>query len=258
MVVQSQFTRFSLILIAGFGLFAAGFAHADTVATFADPTSDGSTPLFTLTPTELAGGWSGTGLRLILTLGDEEYNDVTFTMTDLERSGSELSGGSITFRRSAAEGGDVILRVRFDSATLLGSVGFVAGGSGAESVDFTSSLIDAELSDNVISFGFANPVTNGTTTTYTASFTSSATVGADDGDDDGDDGDGDNGDGDGDDGDGDDGDDGDGNDDGDGDGGTDTPGPEAMGCGAPCGVPPAMALTLLVMGLMKSSGRRRA
>ena len=268
-------TRNVLVLVAAIGFLAVSPVFGGTVATFADPTVDGSTPLFTLSDTELTGGWNGADLKLNLALAGQEFEDATFTMTDLTVTGDVLSAGTIRFFESAADGGDLILQIDFAGGLLLGSTGFTAGYPGDQETTFSGPAITQDLTNEGFTFSFANSVDLGNTTTYTAVFNSSADVDDDDDGDDGD-GDGDSVDNDGDDNDGDDGDgngdDGDDGDDNDGDDSNDNDGndnnntgnagnnsdeleaiAEQLGCGQLCGAGmlPVMPLMLLGLGLMK-------
>ena len=178
-----------VVLVVAIGFLAAGPVLGGSVATFADPTVVDSTPLFTLSDTELTGGWNAGGLKLIVALTGEEFEDATFTMTDLTVTGGALSGGTISFYESAAEGGALILQIDFDGGLLDDGHGFI----GDQTTTFSGPVITQDMTNAYFSFVFANSVEAGNTTTYTAAFNSSADLDenddgdAGDGNDDGDD-----------------------------------------------------------------------
>lgn len=163
-----------LVLFAGLGMGTA-LATTQTIATFADPALDGSTPLFTVTDTELSGGWSGTHLRLRTPISGQEFENVTFTMTPVSRTNGTLGAGTIEFFRSAADGGALILRIQFTSG-LLFDQGFSASSLAGNGVTFSGPIIAATMESEQFSFSFANTVVNGTTRSHTATFSSSGTV----------------------------------------------------------------------------------
>ncbi len=162
-------------------------ANGATIATFADPASDGTTPLFdldnTATPNPiLSGGWDGTDPNLpMLTLQvpwtGMTYQDASFTMTDLEVTGEgELGPGQINFF-AAGDPNTPVLSITFETARIFGNFGFGgAGFNGDDMVVFSGPGIPPadELMEEQFSFSFANTVATQTGYTYTASFTSSA------------------------------------------------------------------------------------
>lgn len=169
----------SVLFVTG-ALALAGLAHADTVATFADPSPTGATPLFSLTANTFSGGWSGTGLTLetpgILAVGD--YADATFSMSPLAAvnvfgSFWALSSGSINFFDSAS---NPLLTISFSSATLNVPAG--AGGSDfiGNNVTFSGPILAGYtlISNEAFAFSFANPVGTPNQFTVTSAFTSSA------------------------------------------------------------------------------------
>jgi len=148
---------------------------ADTVGTFADPTADGSTPLFTVGTTTLGGGWSGTGLDLIVPITGQTYQDATFTMTDVAITDSQLGSGTIEFYASAADGGGLLLRIVFDGGVLFAPLGFQASAESGNTVTFSGPVITDTLSETAFAFGFANQISTAAGTTYTGTFISSGT-----------------------------------------------------------------------------------
>lgn len=170
-------------------------AGAATIATFADPALNGTTPLFTVDVIggQITGGWSDarTGLNLHLPVpgpnppGIEVYNNAWFTMTPLAYAGTLASGttgpGTIEFFADGTVG-PVLLRITFDSAQVDYSPGFGADNiismnnvafSGQETTNW------GPTSDESFSFTFVNKEylgagPNYTGYTATASFTASA------------------------------------------------------------------------------------
>lgn len=163
----------AIALVAGL----VGWAQADTVATFADPAANGSTPLFTWdsTANTFTGGWDANVQTRVLTLEvpitGSVYVDASFTMTPLTVSGSSLSGGVIEFFDA---GGNSVLTVTFDGAQVFPPFGFGASQFASQNVVFAGPGIPVGLTENVFAFSFANAITTATGQTYTASFTSSA------------------------------------------------------------------------------------
>lgn len=168
-------------------LLAIGTVQAGTIATFADPAVDGTTPLFTidLSADTINGGWTGTGLDLIV--GANTYQDAWFTMTTLTYTDSDFTGltdngGTIKFfEASDLLGSSPVLVVDFDQANL--SVAGVGAENifAAQGVSFSgSAIVNPPVTEEAsFAFSFANqkPIETGTQTTgfsATAAFTSSA------------------------------------------------------------------------------------
>jgi hypothetical protein len=154
-------------------LLTAYPASGDTIATFADPAPDGSTPLFELAGDTLSGGWSGTGLDLVTPIVGGEFPDATFTMTDLtvlDPQGT-LSAGTIEF---FDDGGGLILQIDFDAAILFSPFGFGASALVGHDVSFSGPIITFPLEEELFAFSFANQITTPDGFTWTAAFTSSA------------------------------------------------------------------------------------
>lgn len=159
-------------LVAG-----AGVANADTVATFADPSSGPSTPVFSLTGNTLTGGWAGAGLNL-LTPGTPapDYTNITFVMTPLivmplVPGFALTSGGQIDF----FDGLTNIFTIQFDGGTLTSPSGLGGSDFVGQNVRFSGPVLGGLLSANeAFAFSFANPVAHQGGYTVTSAFTSSA------------------------------------------------------------------------------------
>jgi hypothetical protein len=166
--------KMQLALVALTGVAVAS-VNAATIATFADPAADGSTPLFQSDGATFSGGWSGTGLTLQtpgLPIGD--VADATFTMTDLTVTPvvaglDSLDGGTIEF----FDGASSVLKITFDSAFLT-QVSFGASDLAVQNVTITAPSLGITLEQEQFAFSFANAEQSGDTTSWTAAFTSSA------------------------------------------------------------------------------------
>lgn len=169
-------SKFSVALACG---ALAAVAAADTIATFADPALNGSTPLFSYNSGTgtLSGGWSGTGLTLQipspLVGGPQNYADAKFTMTNLTvGAGGVTNAGKIDFLTS---GNALIMSITFDKATLIDPFGLGASYLKADNVQFLNSGgVPYNLDQEQFAFSFANPVQSGNISTWTSAFTSSA------------------------------------------------------------------------------------
>lgn len=176
------------VVAAAIGVGLASTAQASTIATFADPASGPTTPLFAWDngTTTLTGGWAGLGLNL-LTPGvpAADFANATFTMTPLTQTATFsgivlLTGGTIRFFDSGAA---EVLRIDFSSAVLSASLSVGASDLTANNVTFSGSMIPlgSTISNEAFAFSFANPVQTGQTGlppsfTVTSSFTSSADI----------------------------------------------------------------------------------
>ncbi len=162
-----------MVVFATLAIILPAPVPADTIATFADPAGDGSTPLFTLSDTTLSGGWSGPGLDLITPIIGDEFPDATFTVTDLTILDPEgtLSSGVIEFLDS---GGALLLRIAFDAAQLSTPFGFGASTLIGNNVEFSGPLITIPIEEESFAFSFANQIAMPDGFTWTAAFTSSA------------------------------------------------------------------------------------
>ena len=168
---------------------SCGLAQASTVtiATFADPANDSSTPLFTvdLNNNLITGGWldSQTNLTLEVIYSGNTFVDAFFTMTTVTYTGTitggETGGGTIKFFADGQTSTTPLIQIDFAKAHVT-PVGFGAMDLFyADGVNISGSEIGpATLTDEAFSFSFANQVPIGgdwnNGHTATASFTSSA------------------------------------------------------------------------------------
>lgn len=161
-------------------LFAtAASAGTVTIATFADPSPDGTTPLFSYSAATnmLSGSWSGSGLTLETLDGD--FTDATFVMSAAAGAGfGDVGAGTVEFFDSAANS---ILLIGFNSGQLtftgFGATEFMA----TNGVTFSGSILpDPPLftANESFAFAFANQTAVGGdgSFTATAAFTSSAEI----------------------------------------------------------------------------------
>ena len=181
---------FCVSLVAGLAvtLAMAGPAEASTIATFADPATDGSMPLFeiNLTADFITGGWpdSRTNLTLQVVYSGNTFHNAFFTMTDISYSGGteggDTGGGTIKFFADGQDTGTTpLIQIDFASAHITpwgfgGMDQFFANG-----VVITGSEIGGTpLHNEAFSFTFANqqPIGGDWDNGYTASaaFTSSS------------------------------------------------------------------------------------
>jgi hypothetical protein len=163
------------------GVIALAFActvqaESITIATFADPAADGTTPLFEFDATtrELSGGWSGDGLTLQTTAGT--FEDVTFSMPTLPVDAfGGVGGGTLDF---VSSGNALLFSVTFDSAFVtvigLGATEFLA----TNDVVFGGSILPGPTENESFGFAFANQILTGPGGSFsaTASFTASGEV----------------------------------------------------------------------------------
>lgn len=171
---RSLAPRFALCSVLLAGASAVALAQS-TIATFADPAADASTPLFDFDGSTLTGGWSSTGLTLLTPASPlPDFDDVTFSMTPLTASGAapfySLGGGTIEF----FDGVDLLMRIEFDGGTLAAPFGFGSSEFASQNVVFSGPIVPPGLSGEAFAFSFANPVGSPSDFTVTASFTSSA------------------------------------------------------------------------------------
>ncbi len=167
------------VLALGCALLSAS-SQAFTVATFADPSPDGSTPLFTFNSTALTldGGFAGTGLTL-QTPGwaAPDYSDATFTMTTVSLTATGdpdvflTAGGTLDYFDSLSNG---VMTITFGSGIFVRNNGFGGSDFSGQIVSISGPGIPGDWYNETFNFSFANPETNGNLSTYTAAFTSSA------------------------------------------------------------------------------------
>jgi hypothetical protein len=171
------FRAFAPIALAVAGVSAV---NAATIATFADPSPNGTQPLFTFSSGggtgTLSGSWTSTGLLLEtpgLPAGD--FPNAKFIMDPVSATGGPsvwtLGAGRIRFQDS---GGTDQMFISFSGGTLTSPVGF--GGSDFVGLDvsFSGPIVTSPLSGEAFAFSFANPVGTPANYTATAAFTSSA------------------------------------------------------------------------------------
>ncbi len=164
-----------LVVVGGLMAFA-GQAQAGsfTVATFADPASDSSTPLFELDDDQLSGAWNGVGLTLQTPgIGDVDYMNAQFQMGAVAVNPDDSTGpGQIDF---FASNSDPLFSIMFQAGTLNAGVGFGATDFVAQGVTISGPIVPFALMDEAFAFSFANQVATPDGFTATADFTSSAT-----------------------------------------------------------------------------------
>jgi MYXO-CTERM domain-containing protein len=161
-----------LVIVAWLGV---SVGTAQTVATFADPATDESTPLFTAGIGTLSGGWTGAGLDLVVPIAGMTFADAVFEMDPVVINPDDtLGAGTIRFYEDPGMA-NLVLQIDFDGGELHEPFGFGASFVSADNVTFSGPVITTSLEDEHFSFSFANPhFTTIDETTYTASFTSSA------------------------------------------------------------------------------------
>jgi len=167
------------VLALGAALLSAS-SQAFTVATFADPSPDGSTPLFTFNSTALTldGGYAGTGLTLLTPgWGAPDFADATFTMSTVGLTATgdpdvfDTAGGVLNFFDSLSNG---VMTITFGAGTFVANNGFGGSDFSGQIVSISGPGIPGGWYNETFNFSFANPETNGNLSTYTAAFTSSA------------------------------------------------------------------------------------
>jgi hypothetical protein len=168
--------RVALVSILALSTVAFGSV---TIATFADPAANGTTPLFALAGNQFTGGWAGTGLTLETPgISPPDFPNAKFTMTPLTANMISpgfytLNGGTITFTDAANA---PVMLITFQAASLATNIGFGASDLGLQNVVFTVPGIPETFTDERFAFSFANDVVTPNGTTWTSSFTSSAVV----------------------------------------------------------------------------------
>lgn len=169
--MKKAYTAIAALLFA-----VSAQASTITVATFADPAIDATTPLFTYDTgsNTLSGGWALDGLTLETVSGD--YDDATFTMLATPGVGTGLVGaGQVDFYDNMS---NLILTIGFNSGQVtpigFGATEFMA----TNAVNISGPILTDPLIDESFSFMFANQMALGGDGSYTATaaFTSSATA----------------------------------------------------------------------------------
>jgi hypothetical protein len=170
-------TRLGLFVVAA-GVFSAQAALAsDTVATFADPSNNSASPLFTFNGAALAGSWNGLTLHQGAALGGATFNNASFVMNPIAVTGGgpiqyDLGAGSIQFYDSSAT---LQLNISFSAAKVVSGLTFGSNDFWGYNVVFSGPLLNGYTTSNeTFSFAFANPVGTPGNYTATSSFTSSA------------------------------------------------------------------------------------
>lgn len=169
-------------MVAGALVVGGAFvAQADTIATFADPSPSGATPLFTFTSAAgvgtLSGGWNALGLNLLTPgLGAPDFADAQFTMPPVAATGGlgvwALGAGSVNFFDSS---NNPLFTISFQSGTLTSPVGAGSSDFVGDNVTFSGPIIPpASLLNEAFAFSFANPRGTMENYTVTSAFTSSA------------------------------------------------------------------------------------
>ena len=161
-----------------------GFANAQsfTVATFADPALNSSTPIFNFNSTALtlSGAWTAPGLTLHTPglIGGGSYKNATFStstisLTPIAPNLFLTGAGSVLFSDSSA---NLLMVISFTSGYFTNPLSMGASDFGAtfNNVTFSGPMVPVGLSNEQFAFSFANPVQNGANTSYTSAFTSSA------------------------------------------------------------------------------------
>lgn len=173
-----QYARLlATVAIAG---IAASAATAQTVATFADPSPSGLTPLFTFNGAFLSGGWSLGGLTLQTPfLAAPDYANAQFSMAPVAATGLVAPGtysmgpGVVNFVDSLS---NPLLTISF-SGGLLNSANFGSSDFIGQNVVFSGPILGgASVTNEAFAFSFANQVGDTSAFTATSSFTSSATI----------------------------------------------------------------------------------
>jgi hypothetical protein len=173
-------SRISRRIVAAFAFGTATLASADTIATFSDPSPDGSQPLFTFSSAggtgTLSGGWSTNGLLLETPgLGAPDFNNAHFSMPGVAATGGPsnwtLGAGAINFTDNV---GNPLMTITFAGGSLASPITFGASDFVGQNVVFSGPIIPGGLSQESFAFSFANPVGTIGNYTVTAAFTSSA------------------------------------------------------------------------------------
>lgn len=171
----------SKLLAGAVAVGGAFVSHAETIATFADPSPSGATPLFTFTSAAgagtLTGGWNALGLTLQTPgLAAPDFSDAQFTMPPVAATGGigvwALGPGSVNFFDSSSA---PLFTITFSSGTLTSPVGTGASDFVGDNVVFSGPIIPAGvLVNEAFAFSFANPRGTIENYTVTSAFTSSA------------------------------------------------------------------------------------
>jgi len=181
------------LIASAAALAVVSAAHAQTIATFADPAGGPGTPLFAFNAATgtLTGGWAGTGLLLQTPglLAVPYFAGAHFTITPISTVSNtglvyNMGGGQINFTDSA---NNPLLTITFSNSTMLYALGLSSSTFSGNNVTFSGPIIGGTpfSSATQFSFSFANPVATApvgvdsagrpvNSFTVTSSFTSSA------------------------------------------------------------------------------------
>ncbi len=170
---------FAVIAFAG---VAASATCADTIATFADPSPSGSTPLFFFNGATLTGAWTTTGLNLLTpVLAAPDFPNARFAMAPVAAApvfgappGNFTTGpGAVNFFDAF---NNPLLTISF-SGGVLNSANFGSSDFIGQNVVFSGPILGgASVSDEAFAFSFANQFGSPLAFNATSSFTSSATI----------------------------------------------------------------------------------
>lgn len=173
-----------LIITGALAAVAALSQASFTMATFADPATDGTTPMFTWdkTANTLSGSWTMPGLVMDTPgfTGGGQQNDVMVmfdpvTMTSVvPNQVYTLGSGKVTFYTTDVN--DPFFTITFDSGTFVYPTAVGASSFSSDNVVFSGDNVPSGLMDNQFAFSFANASGGNDMETFTASFTSSADV----------------------------------------------------------------------------------
>ncbi len=169
---------------AAAGLAAlSALAHADTIATFADPSPGGDQPVFAFSSEgangQLSGGWSTNGLLLetpglaIADVPNAHFNMPAVSGTFDSGTTWNLGAGSVSFMDN---GDNLLFTITFDSAVLTSPSQFGGSDFASDNVTISGPAVTLPLTNEAFAFSFANPVGTLENYTVTSAFTSSADV----------------------------------------------------------------------------------
>lgn len=163
-----------------FALIGTAAVNADTIATFADPSPNGSQPLFTFSSNggtgSLSGSWTSTGMLLETPgVAAPDIPDARLAMDPVSATGGPLvwTLGPGRIRLQNSTGTDQMI-ISFSGGTLTSPNGFGASDFVGLDVSFSGPIIPGGLSGEAFAFSFANPTGTPEDYSATAAFTSSA------------------------------------------------------------------------------------
>jgi hypothetical protein len=177
--MRIAFGKKGLFLGVAVLLAVGSAAQADTftLATFADPAINGTTPLFTYDGATLTGQWVAPGMKLETPgVPAPDFANATFVMTPVAVAGplgGPTTGGQIAFFDAAHA---LLMTITFDQGWLTIPFGFGLSDFAMQNVVIAGPIIPFVLEQESAAFSFANQRRVGNLFTATASFTSSAAV----------------------------------------------------------------------------------